>query len=115
MAAIEILPYASMEQAATLAADQKLASEIARVLRDAYPGWSFAVHADSRAGMVTVENWDLSERMGFYIRMSELTGAQEIKRAAILAGGEFLERHGLPATKANDADRAEKQARAWFA
>jgi len=47
--------------------------------------------------------------------MNKLTGAHEIRRAAILAGGEFLERHGLPATKANEADRAEKQARAWFA
>jgi hypothetical protein len=115
MAAIEILPYASMEQAATLAADQKLASEVARVLRDAYPGWSWAVHCDSRTGIATIENWDLSERFGFVLHMDKLTGAQEIKRAAILAGGEFLERHGLPATKANDADRAEKQARAWFA
>lgn len=115
MAVIEILPYASMEQAATLAADQKLASEVARVLRDAYPGWSWAVHCDSRTGIATIENWDLSERFGFVLHMNKLTGAQEIKRAAILAGGEFLERHGLPATKANEADRAERQARAWFA
>ena len=115
MAVIEILPYASMEQAATLAADQKLASEVARVLRDAYPGWSWAVHCDSRTGIATIENWDLSERFGFVLHMDKLTGAQEVKRAAILAGGEFLERHGLPATKANEADRAEKQARAWFA
>ena len=114
MAVIEILPYASMEQAATLAADQKLASEIARVLRDAYPGWSWAVHCDSRTGIATIENWDLSERFGFVLHMNKLTGAQEIKRAAILAGGEFLERHGLPATKANEADRAEKQRKAWF-
>jgi hypothetical protein len=115
MAVIEVLPYASMEQAATMAADQKLASEVARVLRSHYPGWSWATHCDSRTGILTVENWDLSERYGFVIHMNKLTGAQEIKRAAILAGGEFLERHGLPATKANESARAEKQARAWFA
>ncbi len=115
MVVIEVLPYASMEQAATLAADQKLASEIARVLRNAYAGWSWAVHVDSRTGIATIENWDLSERFGFVLHMNKLTGAHEIRRAAILAGGEFLERHGLPATKANEADRAEKQARAWFA
>jgi hypothetical protein len=115
MAVIEVLPYASVEQAATMAADQKLASEVARVLKDHYPGWAWAVNADSRTGILTVENWDLSERYGFVIHMNKLTGAQEIKRAAILAGGEFLERHGLPATKANEADRDAKQARAWFA
>ncbi len=115
MAVIEVLPYASMGQAATMAADQKLASEVARVLKHHYPGWSWATHCDSRTGILTVENWDLSERYGFVIHMNKLTGAQEIKRAAILAGGEFLERHGLPATKANEADRAEKQSRAWFA
>jgi hypothetical protein len=115
MAVIDVLPYASVEQAATMAADQKLASEVARVLRSHYAGWSWAVNADSRTGTVTVENWDLSERMGFYIRMSELDGPEAIKRKAVWAGGEFLERHGLPATKANEADRDAKQARAWFA
>ena len=115
MAVIDVLPYASVEQAATMAADQKLASEVARVLRSHYPGWSWATHCDSRTGILTVENWDLSERYGFVIHMNKLTGAQEIKRAAILAGGEFLERHGLPATKANEADRDAKQARAWLA
>jgi hypothetical protein len=47
--------------------------------------------------------------------MSELDGPEAIKRKAVWAGGEFLERHGLPATKANEADRDAKQARAWFA
>jgi hypothetical protein len=111
---ISIQPYGAAEGQA-IAADMALAKEVARVLNDAYKGWSWATHCDSRTGILTVENWDLSERYGFVIHMNKLTGAQEIKRAAILAGGEFLERHGLPATKANDADRDAKQARAWFA
>jgi hypothetical protein len=104
------------DAASALAADQRLASEIAAGLSRHYAGWAWAVNVDSRpeVGMVTIENWDLSIANGFRFKIKDLQTPDQVRRTAILAGGEFLERFNLPRAKANAADKAEHSARAIF-
>lgn len=90
---------------ADLAADQDTAREIARVLHHHYPPpHAWAVNVDSGRGIAVIENWNLSETHGFVIKLQDLKGAEEIRLAAIRAGGEFLERHDMSRTKKADPD-----------
>lgn len=100
------------EQAAAIAADQGLAKDIARVLAHHYPApHAWAVHVSSRTGIATIENLNLSETHGFILKLRDLDGPEAIRRAAIKAGGEFLERHDMSRTKTPDRDDLAIRAR----
>lgn len=100
---------AQYDAPAAIAADQTLATEIAAELGRQYAGWPWAVNVDSRptVAMVTIENWGLSVKNGFRFKIKDLQTPEQIKRAAVIGGGEFLERFNLPRTRANEADVAE--------
>ena len=92
--------------AATLAADQNTARRLSRVLTQHYSGHAWAVHVDSAQGMAFVENWNLSTREGFRIRLKDVD-AKGLERTAIWAGGEFLERFNV---RRGEADREQMSA-----
>lgn len=74
-----------------------LARQVAGLLDQHYPGHPWYVEAN--AGMVTVKLPAVALGMGFRLAMPELKSAQELKAGVIWAGGEFLERHGIPRRK----------------
>jgi hypothetical protein len=97
---INVFPYVQPHQMRTTALEHQLAANIAKVLTEHYPGYPWAVNVSAETGIATVENWALSTKDGYIIKMKSLNGPTEVTKAAIIAGGEFLERHGLPRSKA---------------
>lgn len=83
-----------LQDASTEAADIGLAMEIANHLNAMYPGWLWAVSANHDNGIVQVRNLNLSDKWGFVLKIRDLKNTWTIKREAMLAGGELLERFG---------------------
>lgn len=77
----------------TLPEFRSLANDIARVLGDHYPGHPW--HVTVAHGMAVVRNYGLSHDSGFGLHIDKLGSADAVKRGAVIAGGEFLERHNV--------------------
>lgn len=82
------------------ATDMNLAGIIANALNDHYPNWGWAVHVDSEGGLVNVLNHVISGSLmrdyGYTLMLSDLTNYKATVKKAITAGGELLERAGVP-------------------
>ena len=77
--------------------EAKIESFAGKILQDHYAGYSWLVEADIPNGILTVKNMNLNGDYGFVIHLKELmtdTGGHLV----VQAGGELLERCGLPAT-----------------
>lgn len=70
--------------------DQSKAKWIAGVLEKAYPGYLWAVNADTRNNICSVNALTLSGEWGFYLHLSEIDATG--KKAKEMAG-ELLERY----------------------
>jgi len=83
--------------------DITFASEISRILSREYPGHKFYVHVNSAptVGMVIIQHWMLSEQCGYYLKLTDLYSHNDVRRAAIKAGGEILERFFVKRGKAD--------------
>ena len=77
----------------TLPEFRPLATDIARVLGDHYPGHPWYVRVIP--GVAVIHNYGLSKTSGFVLHLDRIPGGM-VTRGAVLAGGEFLERHGIP-------------------
>jgi len=95
------------------ALDQALAAEIDAALCRHYPGHPWSVRVDNRTGLAYVWHDALATNEGFVLHLKKLTGPGDIKRTAILVGGEFLERHGLPRGRARETELLEASQQAW--
>jgi len=78
------------------AADLTLAMGVSTELNKHYPGWMWAVNASHANGLVTVRNLNLSSKFGFVVKIGDLNGPVDVKREAVAAGGEMLERFKMP-------------------
>lgn len=72
---------------------EPLARDIARTLEAHYPGHPW--HVTVAHGMAVVRNYGLSHDSGFGLHIDKLGSADAVKRGAVIAGGEFLERHNV--------------------
>lgn len=72
---------------------EPLARDIVRTLVDHYPGHPW--HVTVAHGMAVVRNYGLSRDGGFGLHIDKLGSAEAVKRGAVVAGGEFLERHNV--------------------
>jgi hypothetical protein len=84
-------------------ADMALAAAVYHKLDAHYPGHQWRVSADHGTGIVTVQLLYLDTeqrhgRWGVLIKIDRLNGDPNL-RAAVTAGGELLERFGLPRTR----------------
>ena len=84
------------------AADIALAAAVYHKLEEHYPGHRWAVNADHAAGIVTVQllyldRLNTPKGWGFVLLIAKLDGDPTM-RSAVRAGGELLERFGLPRT-----------------
>lgn len=96
------------------AMDYALATEISRILARHYPGYRWAVNADSFRGIVTIENWALSMNNGYTFRLADMTQNETMEREVKRAGGEFLERFNQSRVKANTGALAEAAGESWY-
>jgi hypothetical protein len=69
-----------------------------------YPGWQWMVESPSRQGVVRVKSGHMDSRYGFNIRLDRAYSSSYLAKMAIKAGGELLERCGMPRSK-YDYDR----------
>lgn len=81
-------------------ADLALAAAVYHKLDAHYPGHQWRVNADHETGIVTVQLLYLdtlrhNAKWGYVIHIDRLSGDPTL-RAAVKAGGELLERFGLP-------------------
>lgn len=77
-------------------ADLQLAKAIAETLAQHYPGWPWAITADHEQGIATIKNHMLHERWGFLFKIGANDTPTALYRAVVRAGGELLERFGIP-------------------
>lgn len=81
-------------------ADLALAAAVYHKLEEHYPGHRWRVNADHATGLVQVQLLYLdllrkNGKWGYVLRIEKLNGDPTL-RAAVKAGGELLERFGLP-------------------
>lgn len=76
----------------TLPEHRPLANDIARALDQHYPGHPWYVRVIP--GVAVIHNYGLSKTSGFVLHLDRIPGGSATK-GAVLAGGEFLERHGI--------------------
>ena len=76
------------------AGDVILAKDAADLLHKQYPGYLWAVHVNSKGGMLNIFCPNVSVRYGYTIRLNEVYADPTLK-CVMRAGGEILERAKL--------------------
>ena len=76
------------------AGDVILAKDAADLLYKKYPGYLWAVHVNSKGGMLNIFCPNVSVRYGYTIRLKEVYADPTLK-CVMRAGGEILERAKL--------------------
>lgn len=71
-----------------------------------YPNRQWGVHVDVVGRMVTITCPSLSVTHGYHLPMKQDT-IEGMRRRAVIAGGEILERHGLSRSRAFNPDKLE--------
>ena len=72
-----------------------VAKDGATVLQKHFPGWPWAIQINSKGRMINVFNHALHDTWGYTIRANEVEHG-ETRSVFLRAGGEILERFGLP-------------------
>jgi hypothetical protein len=86
--------------------DMEKAKEVAETLNQKYPGHLWAVSV--QGGVLVVKNLAISTFYGFIIKHHDSYSASDLARTACEAGGELLERAGMPRDKPWDGNMARK-------
>lgn len=81
--------------------DLETSKWLAEALHEAYPGHLWAVTCEGEKGIATVRNLALSGNQGFVLHLAKFFSGSELKRGAIMAGGEVLERYRVSRGRAN--------------
>lgn len=76
-------------------AENKICAIVGKQLAAHYPGWHWLVECTVQSGVVTVKNLSLHGDYGFIIHLEDLMTDTDL-RLPVAAGGELLERCGLP-------------------
>lgn len=95
--------------------DETLALELSALLDKHYPGHQWAVHVNSEGRVIDIRNLAISGYYGFRILMTRKTEGgimydpshEELKKEAVMAGGEILERAGLKRGKFDQDARVD--------
>ena len=72
------------------ATDEHTAGEVMRSICEAYPGHPW--HVQVRDGILTIKHMRMSAKWGMNKRLSEIFSISDLKRSAVMAAGEWLER-----------------------
>ena len=74
-------------------ADDTIAANVANALIEAYPGHPW--HVSAKQGVVIIKHMRISGRQGMIRHQRSIYSASDLKKVAVMYGGEFLERAGL--------------------
>lgn len=86
--------------------DMEKAKEVGDTLAQRYPGHLWAVSV--QGGALVVKNLAISSFYGFIVKHSDSYSASSLAKMAVEAGGELLERAGIPRDKPWDGQFAQK-------
>lgn len=78
------------------------ARNIAEELHKNYPDHLWAVSVEGEQGIATVRNLRLSGNMGFIIKLKDIPTHTSLKKVALQAGGELLERYRMARGRYNE-------------
>lgn len=95
------LLIANEHEARSNALDLSLAKDIAEALNEHYPGHLWAVNCQGEQGIMTIHNLMLSGQWGFVLKLDNNYSASDLRKRAILAGGEILERYKVSRGRIN--------------
>ena len=87
--------------------DVILAKQAADLLYRKYPGYLWAVHVNSKGGMLNIFCPIISTRYGYTIRLSEVYQDPQLK-CVMRAGGEILERADMRRGQWRDGELAKR-------
>jgi len=73
---------------------------IAECLEKYFPGYMWAVHADAKNNIATVQSMALSGEYGFYLHLDKIDNHN---KKIIHAGGEILERYRVNRSRMDEA------------
>lgn len=82
-------------------ADETVAGQFMQALVEAYPGHPW--HVSVKGGAVILKHMRISNKWAQVKHQKNIYSASDLKRAAVVLGGEFLERAGL--TRGEDDGR----------
>jgi hypothetical protein len=68
------------------------------ILETNFPGWAWAISPDERGGVITIRSMRLDARYGYLLHIAKIQDDVQLK-AVLRAGGELLERAGVPRGK----------------
>jgi hypothetical protein len=77
-----------------------LAARYGDALEKHYPGWMWAINPDQEGGVIYIYSLRLSGEYGIVLRTGEVQDDAH-EKAAIMAGGEILDRYNLPRKQYN--------------
>ena len=86
------------------AADQLVCKNVSEVLENHFPGWEWLVGVEH--GLVRIHSFKLSTLFGFRMRVDKIDNDY---KCIVLAGGEILERYGMPRGRYNHSVYMERQ------
>lgn len=91
------------------ATDMATAKLIGDTLEGAYPGWLW--HVEVSGGMANIKSMHANPRYGYRLHLArDFYSASDLRKQALMAGGELLERLNMPRRKADwDAINARPQ------
>lgn len=72
--------------------DLALSRDLAEALNAHYPGHLWGVRVQGEQGIATIHNLMFSGEWGYVLRLDKTFSASELRKRAIRAGGEILER-----------------------
>lgn len=81
--------------------DVRLSRQIGEVLEKHYPGYMWAVHANTEGGVADIHNLALHGLWGFRLKLSKVMSDPSLK-CVVDAGGELLERYNMKRGKFNE-------------
>lgn len=81
--------------------DMALSKDVAEALNEHYPGHLWAVNCQGENGIMTIHNLMLSGQWGFTLKLDNSYSASDLRKRAIMAGGEILERYKVSRGRIN--------------
>ena len=100
------LLIANEHEAKSNALDLALSKDVAEALNSQYPGHLWAVNCRGEDGIMTIHNLMLSGKWGFVLKLDNSYSASDLRKRAIMAGGEILERYKVSRGRVNQEHMA---------
>jgi hypothetical protein len=80
--------------------DLGICKQVGDQLETHYPGWGWMVTVPPRQGVAQIRSMHMDARYGFVIKLTAgYYSASDLAKQAVRAGGEMLERTGMPRSK----------------